>query len=340
MNVREATERVLKEAGQPLTIDEITSRVLASNLWTSTGRTPSASIESALATDIKHHGAASAFIRTAPRTYGLNPQPVPKPVPQHRRRPPQLADQRGVLTFLDAAEKVLKEDAGRMPMHYRDVTVRATSRGLIASQGQTPEATMYSQILTDMQRRARRGDPPRFIRHGPGLFGLQAWEHAGLTSQIEQHNGQVRQKLHAHIRAIPPAEFEQLVGRLLGALGFEAVQVTKLSGDGGIDARGTLVVGDAVRIQMAVQAKRWQARVQKPVVHAVRGALGVHEQGLIITTSDFSAGARREATDPTKTPVALMNGEQLVKLLIEHDILVARTSYDLLELEAGPALSS
>ena len=53
---------------------------------------------------------------------------------------------------------------------------------------------------------------------------------------------------------------------------------------------------------------------------------------MIITTSDFSQGARDEAARVDATPVALMGGEQLVTLLIEHDIGVHRTSYDLIEL--------
>ncbi len=52
----------------------------------------------------------------------------------------------------------------------------------------------------------------------------------------------------------------------------------------------------------------------------MRGSLGAHEQGLIITTSDFSAGAIKEAAQTDKTPIALMNGEQLVMLLMEHGI--------------------
>lgn len=51
-----------------------------------------------------------------------------------------------------------------------------------------------------------------------------------------------------------------------------------------------------------------------------------------ISTSDFSPGARSEAARPDTTPVALMNGEQLVSLLIENDFGVRRTSYDLIEL--------
>jgi restriction system protein len=100
--------------------------------------------------------------------------------------------------------------------------------------------------------------------------------------------------------------------------------------------RGTLVVGDVIRTRMAVQVKRWKKNVQAPVVQQVRGSLGAHEQGLIITTSDFSSGARSEAARPDATPVALMPGEQLVTLLIAHDIGVRRTKHDRIEL--GDAL--
>jgi restriction system protein len=85
---------------------------------------------------------------------------------------------------------------------------------------------------------------------------------------------------------------------------------------------------------MAVQVKRWKNNIQTPTVQQVRGALGTHEQGLIITTSDFSSGAQTEAERPNAVPVGLMHGEQLVALLVEHDIGVRRTAHDLLELSA------
>jgi len=48
------------------------------------------------------------------------------------------------------------------------------------------------------------------------------------------------------------------------------------------------------------------------VVQQVRGSLGTHEQGLIVTTSDFSSGSRKEADRLNALPVGLMNGEKLV----------------------------
>jgi restriction system protein len=228
---------------------------------------------------------------------------------------------------------VLDKYASKSPMHYRAITDRALELGLIATAGKTPEATLYAQIITEIQRRTRRGERPRFVRYGKGLVGLSRWKATGLAFQIEQHNQHVRRKLSQQIGKMPPAEFEALIGTLLAKLGFEDVIVTSFKGDGGIDVRGTMVTGDVVRTRMAVQVKRWKANVQAPTVQQVRGSLGAHEQGLIITTSDFSKGARAEAERADATPVALMNGEQVVKLLVENDIGIRRSSFDLIEPE-------
>jgi restriction system protein len=250
-----------------------------------------------------------------------NPQPQPVSVPTPATR----------LSFTDAAEQVLDKYASKSPMHYRAITDKALELGLIATAGKTPEATLYAQIITEIQRRTKRGERPRFVRYGKGVVGLSKWKGTGLAFQIDQHNQQVRRKLIQQIGKMPPAEFEALVGTLLAKLGFEDVTVTSFKGDGGIDVRGTMVTGDVVRTRMAVQVKRWKANVQAPTVQQVRGSLGAHEQGLIITTSDFSKGASAEAERADATPVALMNGEQLVKLLVENDIGIRRTGYDLIE---------
>lgn len=157
------------------------------------------------------------------------------------------------------------------------------------------------------------------------------WD-AEFAKAIADHNEKVRHELRQRLLKMDPTEFEELIGHLLVALGFDGVEVTKRSGDGGIDVRGVLIAPGSIRIRLAVQVKRWQNNVHSPTVQQVRGSLGAHEQGLIITTSSFSPGAREEAARPDATPVALIDGEQLVGLLVEQGIGVIRSDFAALRL--------
>jgi restriction system protein len=191
---------------------------------------------------------------------------------------------------------------------------------------------MYASVLEEIQRYKKRGEQPRFHMPGKSMIGLAKLLPTGIPAQIDQHNRKVRAQLHALLMAMTWGQFEDLIGKVLAELGFVEVAVTPRHSDKGIDVRGTMVIGDAVRIRMAVQVKRWKDNVQAPTVQQVRGSLGTHEQGLIITTSDFSPGARKEAIRADAAPVGLMNGQQLINLLLEHEIGVQKTSLDLFEI--------
>ncbi len=168
---------------------------------------------------------------------------------------------------------------------------------------------------------------------GPGFGPMSLLNAAdGPSRLIEAHNHAVRGQLLTQARSASSADFEQLIKTLLERIGFADVEVTPSVNDRGVDVRGTLVVGDVVCVRMAVQAKRWKDNVRSPIVQQVRGSLGAHEQGLIITTSDFSAGARREAERSDASPVALMDGEKLADLMVNYEVGVQREEYRLLTL--------
>ena len=331
-------EAVLKSADEPLHVGVIAEKVIGGGLWKSSGKTPQATIGARLYSDIKKKGEASAFVKVSPRTFALRnslaKSNVGLAVPAVVEKTEKPSSANTGFSFTDCARKVLEEFGGKKPMHYKEITERALKKGWLVTVGKTPEATMYAQVITEIKRQQKRGERPRFVQHGGGYVGLSQWMGRGLAFQIEQHNNQVRKALRERLLAMKPGEFEELISQLLAEMGFEMVEVTKLSGDGGIDVRGTLVVGDVVRIKMAVQVKKWKLKnnILAPVVQQVRGSLGVHEQGLIITSSGFSAGAVKEAAQSDKTPIALMNGEQLVLLLMEHGIGVHRSTPDLFEM--------
>jgi restriction system protein len=335
-----AARLILEQAAAPLHYEEITKRILASGIWHTSGKTPAATLSALLSNSVKKRSTASPFIHTSPGHYALNPSPSAA-LPAATCRLPaadcQAPTVSKTLSFTDAAERILEASASKQ-LHYRDITRLALDQHLLDTTGKTPEATLYAQILTEVKRRRLRRDPQRFMMLGKGMISLAKWQASGIAYQVNEANKQAREKLLKHIKAMKPYDFENLVSQLLLALGFEEVEVTSRSNDGGIDVRGTLVVGDVIRTRLAVQVKRWKNNVQAPVIQQVRGSLGTHEQGLIITTSDFSKGARDEATRANATPVGLMDGEQLVDLLIQNEIGITLTPLQLIQLYT-PAVS-
>ncbi len=337
LTIRDAALRVLGESKGPLHVKEITERILTMGLWDTSGQTPEASVAAAINSDIKKRGNASPFARTEPGTFTLQAtnatgEAVSDPQPGTASEPGQLTHVK-TYSFTDSAEKVLETLGKQQPMHYRAITQQALEMGFLVSKGKTPEATMYAQILTEIKRYQRRHEHPRFVKHGNGLIGLSGEIELSLGNQIAQHNRQTSKALHKRLLEMEWNTFEEFVARMLSELGFDDIEVTSGTRDGGIDVRATLVVGEVIRTRMAVQVKKWKNNVQSPVVQQVRGSLGSHEQGLIITTSDFSRGAREEAARSDAVPVALMNGEQLVALLVENEIGVRRRPHDLIELD-------
>ncbi len=115
-------------------------------------------------------------------------------------------------------------------------------------------------------------------------------------------------------------EFEILVGHLLTALGFEGSEVTGKSGDGGVDATGELSVSNLAKVKVFVQAKRYKldAKVSAGTVRQLRQAIPFGGQGAFITTADYQAAAADVALEQGFPRIGLVNGRQLVDLLIEH----------------------
>jgi restriction system protein len=82
-----------------------------------------------------------------------------------------------------------------------------------------------------------------------------------------------------------------------------------------------LETGDAAMTKILDEVLAANAKyVGRPVVQNLRGSLGPHEVGIVVTSSGFSAEAREEAQDATKAPIALISGRQFAELLLKHQI--------------------
>lgn len=145
---------------------------------------------------------------------------------------------------------------------------------------------------------------------------------AGAATGVESNRGESvpadeleEQSLLDVLKTLPPYGFELLCGRLLREHGFEEVEVTQRSRDGGIDGYGLLRLSPFVSLRVAFQAKRFAATVARRDVGEFRNALlGRAEKGVFITTGRFTADAETEAARDGVIPIELIDGERLVEL--------------------------
>lgn len=175
----------------------------------------------------------------------------------------------------------------------------------------------------------KRKDTPS----SPALPPSEASEVQPPNERIEEAYAQLNESLAVELREqmakMDPFRFEQLVVDLLFAMGYggsreEAAQVTKKTGDGGIDG---IINEDRLGLDVIyVQAKRWQNNVGSVEIRNFIGALSEHHanKGVFITTSDFVPTARESARKVSQK-VILIDGQRLAELMIEHNIGVATT---------------
>jgi restriction system protein len=150
-----------------------------------------------------------------------------------------------------------------------------------------------------------------------------------LTPEDTDH----RTALLKILQELPPSGFERLCQRLLRESGFESVIVQGRSGDGGIDGIGMLQVNPFVSFKVLFQAKRYGASnsVGAPQVRDFRGAMmGRADKGIILTTSTFTADAKREAVRDGAVPIELVGGEELLDMFESLELgLTPKKAYEI-----------
>jgi len=133
-------------------------------------------------------------------------------------------------------------------------------------------------------------------------------------------------KLMSILQAMDPTAFERLCQRILRESGFIEVEVTKRSGDGGIDGHGTIRLGGLISFNVLFQSKRYKGNIGPDTVRDFRGAMvGRADKGVLISTGGFTLEARREATRDGAPPIDLIDGRLLAEKLKELKLGV-RTS--------------
>lgn len=240
-------------------------------------------------------------------------------------------------TRADLILEILKENEGRL--NVSDILTKLSIKEGI-NKDDFNSSLISSTVRQDNRTRNNKGLAKRFKFYGDGE------EERGFVSLIEQvssignkkqildnpniqipalieaANKKIKDQLKMAISKLSWREFESsFLTQILDALGFEDIQITQPTRDGGKDAyctyRRGLVTSEAI-----VSAKHWKEKViDASEVQRLRGIKGSSDTGIIVTSSTFSDNALTEASpSQNQRAMVLIDGNLIVDTCFEKQI--------------------
>lgn len=141
-----------------------------------------------------------------------------------------------------------------------------------------------------------------------------------IEQSISSLNESLASELLNMILDHDPYVFEEIVIKLLEAMGYGVGEVTSKSNDGGID--GTITADPLGFEAIYTQAKRYSPgnKVGAPEIQGFIGALRNANKGVFITTSSFQPAAIDAANSCLYAKIKLIDGEELINLMIQYNV--------------------
>jgi restriction endonuclease Mrr len=233
---------------------------------------------------------------------------------------------------VDRLERLLRSLGGRTRLQKLLETVREEE-----CNQDLPYQSVYGAIQLENQRLNELGDRTRFVtsREGESRGWVRLREESDfakgspahdLEAKIQETNERVDDDIRAWLQRMNWRTFEStFLTSILEALGFEAVQITQATRDGGVDARVTYRRG-IVEARAIVSAKRWTTRtVPVDEVRMLRGLQGHEDTAIVVTTGRFSQESQEEAKpSQNQRAVYLIDGDKLVDVCKRNQIGVKK----------------
>ena len=131
----------------------------------------------------------------------------------------------------------------------------------------------------------------------------------------------LQSELLSKLKQVDPVKFEQIILKLMEKMNYGVGSKTKMSHDGGIDG---IIDEDELGLEkIYLQVKRYSDnKVNEKEMQNFAGALGCSpvRKGVFITTSFFDERAKKKAESLQGKVIRLVDGEELTKLMIRHNL--------------------
>lgn len=209
-------------------------------------------------------------------------------------------------------------------------TYTISPEGLKVVQTGDPITHQTLKLSSSYQAYLERSKKPRAKGETP--IDLPSQDEATPLEALREANRQLlaalEEEVYTRLHEITDFyHFEKLVGQFVGALGYggaseESIKLTKRSNDNGVDG---IIWQDKLGFdRVYLQAKKYgkSNKVGKGELYEFSGALDAHgaTKGILLTTSEFTDGAKTEAPKARNKHIILIDGRQLASLMVQHNI--------------------
>ena len=188
-----------------------------------------------------------------------------------------------------------------------------TSEGAQALQ-QYPDGEQFYREAVRLYHKWKKAQPVAEVEEGDD----EAVEKSASIT-LEQAEEMAWAEIEAHLAAMPPYEFQELVGALLTAMGYHVAWIAPPGKDGGVDV---IAYNDPLgtrppRIKVQVKRNANSPRIDVMGLRSFMAVLGEGDVGLFVALSGFTKDADLEARQSHRR-ITLIDANQLVDLWTRH----------------------
>ena len=247
----------------------------------------------------------------------------------------------GALVFLNQAGWAIHclHKAGLFKQVRRDIyQLSSSGKKLQAEKRETINTTFLKTHYPKYKKWHQDSRPDPESRSQPGTRHTNdVADSLSPLDRLENAHAEIQHVLESELHQlmqedISPAIFERIAIDLLEAMGYEkdhadSAKVTDGPNDGGID--GIIKKNALSSNKIYVQAKKYSARysVNSDNLREFTATLRAKgaTKGIFVTTSKFAPSAKKEYAE--RDDIVLIDGEALVRLMIQYEVGVARKDY-------------
>lgn len=212
-----------------------------------------------------------------------------------------------VYNQIDWARNYLKE-GGFISAEERGIW-RLTEKGFKSNLSENEVYKLFKDVQSKFQKK-------EITLEGVTKQKRLSNEDVDISDKPPENQKHLHEILNILLR-LPPSGFEKICKRLLIEEGFEDVEVTKQTRDGGIDGVANLILNRFISFKVFFQCKRYKGAVSSETVQMFKGALDGKikpgDKGIIITTGYFTQDAQK-ASKEGRVPIELIDGDKLIEM--------------------------